>query len=150
MSYSAVNRAVQQYQQVGVRGGVDVATPHRLIQMLLEGALDKISIARGHMQRDEIAAKGRHVSWAISIIEGLRGSLDLDAGGDLARNLDALYGYMKDRLLHANLRNDIEALDEVAELLSTVKEGWDGIPEDYRNASRAEVDRMLREEGLKK
>ncbi|HHC73195.1 MAG TPA: flagellar export chaperone FliS [Thiotrichales bacterium] len=135
--------ALAQYQEVGVRGGVADATPHRLIQMLLEGALDKISTARGHMLRGEITAKGRHISWAISIIDGLRGSLDMEAGGEIADNLEALYTYMKERLLQANVRNEPELLDEVAGLLSTIKEGWDGIPQEFRNASREELDQML-------
>lgn len=146
MSYTNVQGAIKQYQSAGVQGGLAEATPHRLIQMLLEGALDKISIAKGHMERGEITAKGRHISWAISILEGLRGSLDFKAGGEIAQNLDALYGYMKDRLLQANVKNEIEALDEVARLLTTIKQGWDEIPDELRNASREQLDAKLKKD----
>jgi flagellar protein FliS len=80
------------------------------------------------MQRGNIAEKGANISWAISIIEGMRASLDLDAGGDIARNLNDLYDYMGRRLLEANMRNDAKALDEVMSLLREIKTGWDAIP----------------------
>jgi len=102
--------------------------------MLLEGALEKISTARGHMIRGEIEEKGRQTSWAISIIEGLRASLDHDAGSELAQNLDALYDYIIRRMWQANLTNQPEIFDEVAKLLSEIKEAWDAIPESVRQA----------------
>jgi len=120
------NAALQSYRQVGVQSALD-ASPHRLIQMLMEGALEKLNIAKHALTQGSIALKGENISWAISIIEGLRASLNLEAGGELAANLDALYDYMGRRLVEANLKNDGEILDEVAGLMRTVKEGWDGI-----------------------
>lgn len=133
MSYGNVQGALNQYRKVGVHAGIADASPHRLIQMLMEGALDKIHAAKGHMARGEVAAKGKHISWAISIVDGLRSSLDLKAGGELAENLDALYDYMNRRLLDANLHNDQSALDEVSKLLLEIKQGWDAIPEQLRH-----------------
>jgi flagellar protein FliS len=95
--------------------------------MLLDGALDKISIANGHMKRGEVAQKGAHISWAISIIEGLRTSLNIESGGELAGNLDRLYEYASQRLVEANLRNDPALLDEVQGLLAEVRAGWQDI-----------------------
>lgn len=137
MSYGNVQGALNQYRKVGVHAGIADASPHRLIQMLLEGALDKIHVAKGHMSRGEAAAKGKHISWAISIVDGLRSSLDLKAGGELAENLDALYDYMNRRLLEANLRNDVSLLDEVSNLLLEIKQGWDAIPEALRHRKPA-------------
>ncbi len=125
--------AVQAYGQVGTQAQAAYASPHRLIQMLMEGALDKLAVARGHMERGEVAQKGNAISWAISIIEGLRVSLDPKAGGEIAANLEALYDYMERRLVEANAKNDLEMLDEVARLLRTIKEAWDQIPEEIRN-----------------
>mgnify|MGYP002336209970 CR=1 FL=1 len=85
MSYQGKASALQQYGQVGVQSGVACATPHRLIQMLFDGALDKLALARGHMQRGEVALKGSHIGWVISIIDGLRMSLDKEAGGEIAQ-----------------------------------------------------------------
>lgn len=77
------------------------------------------------MERGEIANKGQNISWAISIIEGLRTSLDKQAGGEIAENLDSLYSYMEERLFFANAENSVDILDEVTKLLKTVKTAWD-------------------------
>jgi flagellar protein FliS len=95
--------------------------------MLFEGALEKIAVARGHLVRGEIPQKGRHISWAITIIEGLRASLDMEQGGEIARNLNDLYLYMDRRLVEANLASDAALLDEVSSLLREIKEAWDAI-----------------------
>ncbi|MDH5189968.1 MAG: flagellar export chaperone FliS [Gammaproteobacteria bacterium] len=126
--------ALNEYKK-GVKTGVEDFTPHRLIQMLMEGALDKISKAKGFMQQEgaqAIANKGEQISWAISIIDGLKVSLDktVDGGGELVQNLEDLYIYMEKRLVEANLHNKIEYLDEVANLLREVKAGWDAVPQD--------------------
>lgn len=128
MGYSNSMKGVSQYKQVGAQTGVESATPHRLIQMLLEGALEKINLSKGYMQRGDIALKGTHISWAISIIDGLRMSLDKEAGGEIASNLDALYEYMGRRLVDANLNNDPKILAEVTSLLLEIKSAWDAIP----------------------
>ncbi|MCC6207692.1 MAG: flagellar export chaperone FliS [Gammaproteobacteria bacterium] len=121
-------QSMKQYQNAGLKGAVEDATPHRLIQMLIDGALDKIAAARGFMERGDIAQKGAHISWAVSIIDGLRISLDKSVGGEVAQNLDDLYNYMMARLTEANLKNDASYLNEVAGLLRQIKEGWDAIP----------------------
>lgn len=130
MNYSPSKQSVlNQYKQVGAQSGVASASPHRLIQMLLEGALEKINLAKGYMQRGEIALKGSHISWAISIIDGLRMSLDKEQGGDIAQNLDDLYDYMGRRLAQANMENSVEMLNEVSGLLQEIKSAWDVVPE---------------------
>ncbi len=136
MNYSShLDSALKQYKKVGTETDVMTASPHRLIQMLLEGALEKINLAKGYMQRGQIPLKGSHISWAISIIDGLRMSLDKDQGGEIAENLDALYDYMGRRLAEANLKNDTAMLDEVVGLLLEIKAGWDAIATDTRPAT---------------
>ncbi len=134
MNRNVGQNALSQYRQVAVHSSVDFASPHRLIQMLMEGALDKIAAARGFIEQRDIPNKSRHISWAMSIISGLRGSLDhqLEGAGELVKNLDGLYTYMNDRLLDANLNNDLAALEEVSLLMKKVKSGWDGLPEDAK------------------
>lgn len=119
---------IKGYRGPGLNEVVASATPHRLIQMLMEGALDRVASARGHMQRGETAGKGAQISWAISIIDGLRVSLDKSVGGDIAQNLDDLYNYMMLKLTEANLKNEPALLDEVADLLRQIKTAWDAIP----------------------
>ncbi|WP_439859064.1 flagellar export chaperone FliS [Pseudomonas sp. MBLB4136] len=119
--------AMRQYQNVNTQAQAVDASPHRLIQMLMEGGLTRIAQARGAMEREQIAQKGELIGKAIGIIGGLREGLDLNQGGELASNLDNLYQYMVARLLQANSRNDVALLEEVADLLREVKAGWDAI-----------------------
>ena len=119
--------AMRKYQQVGVQAQLAEASPHRLIQMLFEGALDRISQATGAMLRGQIAEKAQLIGKSINILNGLQQALDKDKGGEYAERLDALYVYMGGQLMQANLNNDVSKLNEVAGLLRQVKEGWDGI-----------------------
>lgn len=127
MNYFSASAALRQYQQVKTHSAVEEASPHRLIQMLLEGALERLVTAKGHIQRAEIARKGKQISQAMAIIGGLRESLDAEAGGEVASNLDALYDYMLRRLVTANLASDPTIIDEVMELLQDIKTAWDAI-----------------------
>lgn len=126
--------AIRQYAQVGVQTSLESADPHRIVQLLMEGALNRIALVKGHMQRQELAQKGEPLARAVAILAELRRSLDHKAGGDIATNLDALYEYMERRLLEANSRNDTAALDEVSGLLREVKSGWDAIGDEARRA----------------
>ena len=119
--------AMKQYQSVNTQAQAVDASPHRLIQMLMEGGLTRIAQARGAMERQQTALKGELIGKAIGIVGGLRAGLDLQQGGELAVNLDSLYQYMVSRLLEANVKNDAAPLDEVAGLLRNVKSGWDAI-----------------------
>ncbi len=129
-------RGVSQYGKVAVGTETSFASPHRLIQMLMEGALDKIAFARGQMERKDFAEKGRNITWAISIIQGLSESLDMESGGEIAANLEGLYDYMVRCLVIANKDNNIEKLDEVASLLKEVKQAWDAMPGDMKQVAQ--------------
>jgi len=119
--------ALRQYQKIGAQAQTSEASPHRLVQMLMEGGLDRIAQAKGAMERKDIPNKGVLISKAIGIIGGLREGLDLENQAESVAELDSLYAYMMKRLAEANAKTDPKILDEVAELLRTVKEGWDGI-----------------------
>jgi flagellar protein FliS len=121
--------ALRQYQKIGAQAQTSEASPHRLVQMLMEGGLDRIAQAKGAMERKEIANKGLAIGKAIGIVGGLREGLDRENSADTIGSLDNLYVYMIKRLTDANIRNDSTILDEVADLLRTVKEGWDAIAE---------------------
>lgn len=124
MSHSALNA----YSQVGVENSISSASPHKLVMMLFDGAILAVFRGKAFMQQGNVAAKGESISKAIAIIEeGLKVSLDEEAGGELATNLKALYEYMSNRLLMANIRNDVEGLDEVSRLLGELKTAWEQI-----------------------
>jgi flagellar protein FliS len=126
--FAATRNPLAAYQRVCVETGVPAADPHKLVLMLYEGALLALSDAKLHMTRRETADKGRALSKAIMIIDGgLKASLDIKAGGELGERLASLYDYMCDRLLHANLHNRPEIIDEVRQLLMELRGAWEQI-----------------------
>ncbi|MEM1143877.1 MAG: flagellar export chaperone FliS [Pseudomonadota bacterium] len=127
-------QAIDAYKNVNTQSGVTDASPHQLIAMLFSGALDRIASAKGAMARGDTGVQGTQIGKAISIIDGLRASLDTTRGGSVAANLKDLYDYMERRLLEGGARADSDALDEVTRLLREIKSGWDDIPAAERGA----------------
>jgi flagellar protein FliS len=123
---------VAAYQSVATHGGVAASDPHQLIVMLMDGALDRLAQARGCMANGAVADKNHLLSSAIAIIDELRVSLDVKAGGPIAANLDDLYDYMCRQLVKANLHNRIETVDEVAHLLGEIRSAWIALPVEAR------------------
>ena len=125
----AVNRkAMNAYRSVGVSSGVEYADSVQLVQMLFDGLLAALADAEGHMQRNAIAEKGESINRASKILIGLQGTLDFEKGGELARNLSDLYDYAMRRILKANLRNDVAAIQEVRGLLGEITSAWELLP----------------------
>ncbi|WP_338492556.1 flagellar export chaperone FliS [Pseudomonas trivialis] len=122
-------RALRQYQKVNSHAQISEASPHRLVQMLMEGGLDRMAQAKGALARGDIAQKGLMLGKAVDIVIDLRDGLDAEKSENPAyvQQLESLYAYMTNRLMEANLHNDPEMIDEVARLMITVKQGWDGI-----------------------
>ncbi|MDE1463533.1 flagellar export chaperone FliS [Spartinivicinus poritis] len=120
---------LKQYQAVNRETGIIDADPHKLIQLLIDGALERLLTAKGHIERQEIEEKNRFINKAIEIIGGLRSFLNKEQGGEVAENLFSLYEYMEFRLFEANASNSPELVEEVITLLREVKTGWDGIRE---------------------
>ena len=131
--------AVDEYARLGLRTDIETASPHRLILLLLDGALDKLRAARRAMEQSKIVDKGTNISWAISIIDGLRASLNLEQGGEIAANLDRLYDYMTRTLVEANLNGDRSKLDEVEALLNELKAAWKAIEREVERMAPAAV-----------
>lgn len=129
--FSSSPASAQTYKNVGLETGVFEATPHKLILMLFDGASLHLSSAIAGMRNNDAKLKGESISHVIDIIsKGLQASLDTEAGGELAARLNALYDYMCARLLHANLRNDLAALEEVGRLLNEIRSAWCEIADD--------------------
>ena len=115
----------QQYKLIDTETGVVDADPHHLIAMLFKGALEKLAVARGCLQRDDIAAKGEALTQAISIVGGLLDSVNPDAGdGVLAENLTELYYFVTQRVTDANVNDDIQALEEAIDVLKQLESAW--------------------------
>lgn len=133
--------ALNTYSRVGVETGITGASSHKLVTMLFDGAILAVFRGKSFMQQGNVAAKGESISKAIAIIdEGLKVSLDEESGGELAKNLKSLYEYMSHRLLMANLKNDVEGLDEVARLLGELKAAWEQIGQQVKSSAAPVVD----------
>jgi flagellar protein FliS len=119
------SRAARAYGQVTLTSGVDSASPHQLVLMLFDGALTALRNARAHLAAGRVGPRGEAVSQAIQIVEqGLRASLDRDAGGALAGQLADLYEYIGRRILVAGAKADDAGLAEAARLLEELRGAW--------------------------
>ena len=125
----ANQKAIASYGDVKVTTGVASANGAQLIQMLFDGLLESLAATKGHIQNGAIVEKGKSIARASRIVIGLQGALDFERGGDLANNLNELYGYVTRRLLHVNARNDLDALDEIYSLMNEIRSAWEGVPD---------------------
>lgn len=136
--FGAKLNPISAYSKVGIGTSVASANPHQLIVLLFEGARQAVVVARASLESGDVAKKGSAITKAIDIIlNGLRASLNLEEGGNLAQNLYALYDYMARRLLHANLHNDKAALNEVLDLLSEIHGAWVAIGNQSQESEQA-------------
>ena len=119
--------SIEAYRQLELQTKVDGATPHELIDMLFNGARDKLNQAEGYINRGDIESRTDAVNTVVDILMGLQASLDYDQGQEIAQNLDNLYDYMQRRLFRANADNDIAAVCEVRDLIDTVQSAWGAI-----------------------
>lgn len=119
--------SLKKYQQVN-RSTAQDASPYKLVAMLFQKLLDNIATAKGAISQKNYAKKGAELSNAIAIIGVLEGSLDFEQGGEISSNLASLYKYCSEQLLEASTNNDLDKLDEVAQILLPIKSGWDSIP----------------------
>lgn len=127
--------SLQAYKQVSVNSQLASASPHRIVQMLMAGAIERLVQGKAAMEQGNMAAKGERLNKALEIISSLRETLSMFDGGDVAVNLDRLYDFMMRHILDANLNNDPEKIAEVISLLSEIKSAWDQIPAEYHYAT---------------
>ena len=137
MAFSPNAGKLAAYRSTAVHSGVDAADPHRLVVMLMDGALERIAAASGMMKNGNGVEKAQLLHRAVAIIDELRNTLNMKAGGTIAANLDALYAYMCQRLMQANAQNKPEWLDEVSRLLGEIRSAWLQMPQaNSRTAGR--------------
>lgn len=123
---------IKAYKSVGIKDDLAVADPHRIIQLLMQGALENMARAKGAMERKDFAEKSRTISKAMSIISALQHSLDMDVGGEVSQNLWSLYDFMVNHLMQASRETNPAKVDDVIEIMIKIKSGWDAIPVDER------------------
>jgi flagellar protein FliS len=123
---------IKAYKSVGIKDDLAVADPHRVIQLLMQGALENMAKAKGAIERKDFASKGQTIGKAIAIISALRGSLDMSVAGDISGNLADLYEFMIDHLTLASRDQSVSKVDDVIEIMLTIKSAWDQIPPEAR------------------
>jgi len=127
--------SIRQYQNTGL-SQVENADPHTLISLIMQHILGNLAAAKGAISRKDIVIKNKTLGKVIGLIGELQDSLDMEKGGEISTNLFNLYAYMLTLVTRANIKNDPELLTEVSMLLSEIKAGWDGIPDDIRQQYR--------------
>ncbi|EHQ58607.1 flagellar biosynthetic protein FliS [gamma proteobacterium HIMB55] len=117
-------KAFTEYQQTNAATAVMDASPHQLTQLLLKAAMDKLSVAVGAVERNDIQLRVASIARAIDIVIELKSTLDVEKGGDVAAELDRLYQFVLDQLLDANLQSDTSKLQAAREIIGTIHEAW--------------------------
>jgi len=121
--------ALAQYGQMKQQAA-QYASPHQLILLLFNGAIESLSVASGAIENKNIELRGKHISRSVSIVNGLRDMLDIDKGGEVADNLYSLYSYMAREIFSAGFHNDLSTLENIRQMLMDIRESWEKIPID--------------------
>lgn len=128
MSKGYANNAMAAYRAVGAWGGVEAADPQRLVQLMLDAAVDGVKRAQGYLVGGDRPAKAAEISRVVDVLYNLRAALDHEAGGELATRLENLYEYVARRLTLANVRDDGDILEEAAWLIGQIRDAWAALP----------------------
>ncbi len=131
--------SLQAYKKVSVDSQLTAASPHKIVQMLMAGAIERLIQGKAAMQAGNIPVKGERLGKALDIIISLRSCLSMDDGGDIAKNLDQLYEFMITQISAANHKNDPQPIEDVIDIIREIKSAWDQIPNEYHNLTSADV-----------
>lgn len=131
-------KGVKAYQNVGGRDQASTADPYEIIQMLMAGAIQKLAIAKGAIERNDYSVKSENLTKALSIVNALQDGLDMSVESELVTNMFELYDFVKRQIIDASARNSIDAVDSSINVMRNLKEGWDAIPYEARVKGYAE------------
>lgn len=135
-------KGINAYQRVGGRDQATTADPYQLIQMLMNGALQKLAIGKGAIERKDLETKSESLTKALSIISALQEGLDMNVDSEVTVNMFDLYDYTKRQIIDAMATNNIESVDNSLMVMRNLKEGWDAIPVEARNQGFAQRQQM--------
>lgn len=121
------SKGIQAYRKDSIKSDLASADPHRVIQLLMQGALEKLALGKGCIERSDWEGKSTSLTRAVEIINALKDALDRDVNPELVDNLEMLYEYMTVRITEASVNKDISIIDQVMGLLLQIKSAWDQI-----------------------
>jgi flagellar protein FliS len=136
------NNFAQKYANNYVETAVSEATPHKLVDMLYEGAVKNLTLVRVFIEQKNYAKKAEHVNKTLSIISNLRDGLELEKGGEVAQNLYGLYDFAYRRLFEASAKNDVSMVDEVLDVIKPIREAWNEMPDNFKRASKDQLQKL--------
>lgn len=142
MNMAMRNKFVQQYASTFIETAVSEATPHKLVEMMYDGAIKNLNLAKVFIEQKNYAKKSEHSNKALSIINSLRDGVDLEKGGEVASNLFTLYDYCYRRIIEASSKNDVSIMAEVLEHIQVLSDAWKGMPENIKRSSKAQIESM--------
>lgn len=142
MNMAMRNKFVQQYANNYVETAVSEASPHKLVEMLYEGALKNLNLSKVFIEQKNYEKKAEFVNKALAILNSLRAGVDVEKGGEVAENLYGLYDYCYRRTLEASAKNDAEIVIEVIDHIKTLSEAWKAMPEDIKRSSKEQIEQM--------
>jgi len=122
--------ALSQYGKIKNDTQTMYASPHQLMLMLFDGAIEAMSLTIAAIQNKNFELRSKQNTRSITIINGMRECLDMKAGGELADNLYSLYQYMVQELFRANFKQDIEIIRNIQTMLKDIRGSWEKIPID--------------------
>ncbi|MDY0965583.1 MULTISPECIES: flagellar export chaperone FliS [Massilia] len=126
MSYQ---EAYGSYHAVNLDAQTSRASPVELVLLLTDGLLDELARARAHIVGRRYEAKAKSIDKCVEIINGLSSSLDFESGGETVANLATIYEFCATRLHGASIKLDPVMIDEVVQILTTIRQGWKGVQE---------------------
>ncbi|TDR13219.1 flagellar export chaperone FliS [Marinomonas communis] len=129
------NKGIQAYKKDSLKSDLASADPHRVIQLLMQGALERLALSKGFIERKDLESKSQTLTRVVEIINALRDALDRDANPELVDNLNDLYAYMIDQVQEASVTMDVQKIDLVMGLLLQIKGAWDQISEIDKQAA---------------
>lgn len=132
-------RNLKAYKKTNLEAELSVADPHRVIQMMYEGLIERLSQAKGAIMRHDYEYKADRISKAVGIINGLQSALDNRSNPELGQRMFALYDYMKELLTKASVSLDTATIDEVINLILPIKQAWDQIPQDIKEKTNQQI-----------
>ncbi|MDV6328627.1 flagellar export chaperone FliS [Idiomarina sp. Sol25] len=129
-------KGLNAYKQVGIRDQLGTADPYEVIQMLMQGGIDRMVMAKSAIEHKNYSAKSEHISRAIAIVSALNDSLKpVENGEEITNNLGSLYDFITESLSEASVENSASKVNDCQQILATIKEGWDAIPRNVREST---------------